>query len=309
MEEWPRRTKQRLLDVIREIAHLAPLPKRGHALDFGCGRGVLTEVLRAALPGWKIVGTDLSEVALTAARVRVSGCEFINGSDPALSDSRFDFIFSHHTLEHVSCLEPVYTAFSRWVRPGGAMLHVLPCGNPGSLEYALAELCQGGIDPTLGNRFFYEDPGHVRRLTSAQLTRDLAAHEFTPLLALFNNHHDGGIEWMTAGSIRFLVDILDPSRARTEEGAKTIRQLRRCLVGLAISRWPAIRLRSLRRRRNPFSSELLRLMAVAPVLPISIGIDLACRRRAAREWLRRRHDPAGSEMFVSFRRNSLTSRD
>lgn len=306
MRDWPRRTKRRLHQVVRDLAEHTPLPSKGRALDFGCGRGVLTEVLRDALPGWDIFGTDLSDVALGMARSRVRGCTFVNGDDPALFEKPFDFVFSHHVLEHVSALQPAFTAFSQWVRPGGAMLHVLPCGNAGSLEHSVAFACRDGIDPLLGNRFFYEDPGHVRRLTSGELNEELSAYGFTPLLTQFNNHYHGAIEWMTAGNIGFLVDILNPSRAQSEEGMSFLRRLRRKLGALAILRWPAIRLRSLRGQGLSFSSETLQAVAVLPTLPLSLPVDLVCRRRAAREWQLRRSDPSGSEMFAAYRRVAPT---
>ena len=60
METWPIEREERLLDV---IAHL-DLPVTGKALDFGCGNGVLTEVIRQALPSWKVYGTDISNKAI-----------------------------------------------------------------------------------------------------------------------------------------------------------------------------------------------------------------------------------------------------
>jgi 2-polyprenyl-3-methyl-5-hydroxy-6-metoxy-1,4-benzoquinol methylase len=38
--------KDRIFGIIRDLR----LPEQGDALDFGCGNGVLTEVIRQALP-------------------------------------------------------------------------------------------------------------------------------------------------------------------------------------------------------------------------------------------------------------------
>ncbi|KJR40670.1 Methyltransferase type 12 domain protein [Candidatus Magnetoovum chiemensis] len=40
----------------------------GNGLDFGCGNGVFTKVLKTALPGWNIYGCDLSDVAIENAK-------------------------------------------------------------------------------------------------------------------------------------------------------------------------------------------------------------------------------------------------
>lgn len=56
MDRWPPEKKRRIIDVFRSL----PLPKSGTALDFGCGNGELTEVMRLALPpDWKIVGSEM----------------------------------------------------------------------------------------------------------------------------------------------------------------------------------------------------------------------------------------------------------
>src|SRR5262249_20699295 len=50
MEDYSPEAKQRIFDVIRAL----DLPREGAALDFGCGNGVLTDIIRQALPNWKI---------------------------------------------------------------------------------------------------------------------------------------------------------------------------------------------------------------------------------------------------------------
>ena len=41
MDEWPSEKKQRIFEIIRALQ----LPDTGEALDFGCGNGVLTEIV------------------------------------------------------------------------------------------------------------------------------------------------------------------------------------------------------------------------------------------------------------------------
>ncbi len=73
-------TRARIAEVIGEL----PMPPTGIALDFGCGSGALTKVIREALQGLKLYGTDLSSVAVEDARERVPGCVFMHPQAPEL---------------------------------------------------------------------------------------------------------------------------------------------------------------------------------------------------------------------------------
>jgi hypothetical protein len=50
-----------------------------------------------------------------------------------------------------------------------SQLHILPCGNKESYEYEISILNKNGIDPKKENRFFYEEPGHLRSLRQVNL--------------------------------------------------------------------------------------------------------------------------------------------
>ena len=49
MDEWPADKKKRVRGVVKGLN----LPGRGAALDYGCGNGEFTGVLKEALPGWE----------------------------------------------------------------------------------------------------------------------------------------------------------------------------------------------------------------------------------------------------------------
>src|SRR5690606_8008595 len=107
-----------------------------------------------ALPGWEICGTDLSDVAISIGRQRHKDISFFLFDDLKEAGETFDFIFTHHVLEHVDDLDTVLDLIGRYLKPGGSILHVLPCGNAGSFEHNLASCMIGGIDPARGNRFY-----------------------------------------------------------------------------------------------------------------------------------------------------------
>ena len=46
MDEWPADKKERIFEIITALN----LPETGEALDYGCGNGVFTEVIKKALP-------------------------------------------------------------------------------------------------------------------------------------------------------------------------------------------------------------------------------------------------------------------
>ena len=169
MDEWPLKKKQRVIEIIRGLQ----LPEKGDALDFGCGNGILTEIVRQVLPAWNVYGTDISITAIEHAKARYPDCCFFHLEDNHCKDKKFDFLFTNHVLEHVYSLQETLKKIVDFLKPTSFMLHLLPCGNKGSFEYRICLLNREGINRKMGNRFFFEDHSHLRRLTGAQL-KDLA---------------------------------------------------------------------------------------------------------------------------------------
>ncbi len=104
MYEWPLEKKKRISEVIRAL----DLPKLGEALDFGCGNGIFTEVIRLALPDWQVYGVDFSSVAIQGAKAQFPDCTFFTPADKDLMNKKFDFLFTHHCLN----------AYTNWMWSG-----------------------------------------------------------------------------------------------------------------------------------------------------------------------------------------------
>ena len=291
MEEWPAERKRRLFQVLSELS----LPEQGDALDFGCGNGVLTEIVRQALPKWNVVGTDLSDTAVRNARARFPRCEFVTAD--AL-DRKFDFLFTHHVLEHVFDLPAALAEMDRYLKPRAAMLHIAPCGNAGSFEHGVCLLRRDGIDEKLEGRFFYEDEGHVRRLTTDRLAQLCADRGFELARELYANQRAGAIDWITNTTPAFVRRFTDAARAVDADAARRLRRVRRKLALIAAARLPARVLREFRGR----PIQIAALLATLPLLPVSIAVDRYWRARSEREWERCRTDRAGSEMMLYFTR-------
>jgi SAM-dependent methyltransferase len=298
MDEWPPEKKRKILEVIRDL----PLPERGEALDFGCGNGVLTEIIRQALPGWSVYGTDISTTATSNARLRYPNCSFFEAGNPAFDEKRFDFIFTNHVIEHVYDLPKVFRQMIQYLKPKSSMLHFLPCGNAGSFEFGICLLRTDGIDPHIGNRFFFEDEGHVRRLTTEDFRRVCESDGFRLTKEFYSNQYDGAIDWITNSHPRFVLAISDGSRAVDRAARRKLRKLRARLLLLAAIRLPARVVHKLIVKRRKQLKDYLGLAVALPLYPLSLPTDRHLKTKARKEWEARKFDRGGSEMCLYFER-------
>ncbi len=117
------------------------------AVDVGCGGGILTEALADA--GASVLGIDMSEAALSAARDHARGapgraaatqCDYrrITAEALAAEGERFEVITCMEMLEHVPDPASVVNACARLCRPGGRVF--FSTINRTAKAYALAVL-------------------------------------------------------------------------------------------------------------------------------------------------------------------------
>lgn len=128
--EW-RCTDRSLADLSRHLdAAIATVaPEQGNALDIGSGAGATSLALRAARPGLRVTGADLSPGLVERARARASALEgdgphFICDDALAVAERErpFDLLVSRHGVMFFA--DPV-AAFARLrssVRDGAAMV-------------------------------------------------------------------------------------------------------------------------------------------------------------------------------------------
>lgn len=129
-EEHSLEKEQKTFEVISGLE----LPDIGEVIDFGCGNGVLIDVIRQALPGWKVYGTDISRIAIDNAKKHHPSCTFFVTGDEKFANKKFDFLFTHHVFEHVYNLHQVIDEMVNYLKVTSAMLHILPYGNEGSFK-------------------------------------------------------------------------------------------------------------------------------------------------------------------------------
>lgn len=299
MDQWPDAKCARVAAFIRELS----LPSRGRALDFGCGTGVFTRVLRQALPEWDVYGTDLSPAAVEIASQRNTDCRFYTLPECSRHAGEFDLVFTHHVLEHVSDLTGVADLLASLLTSHGSMIHILPCGDRGSLERTICDLRVDGVDATAEQRFFYEEEGHLRRLDTQRLIALWRASGFRLERAYYANQLFGGLRFLTQADREFVVKVTDTASAINSHAQRTLLLLRCALLGLWFARKPVAVVRNKWRLGCKNARDVATLAAAALCFPVSWIVETCLNALVDREWERDRQRP-GSEMYVHLVRTS-----
>jgi SAM-dependent methyltransferase len=294
MSDWPVEKCQRVAEIIRQC----DLPAQGRALDFGCGAGVFTGVLKNALPGWEIHGTDISADAMAAASRRLPDCRFHALIELEKFSAQFDLVFSHHVLEHVQNIAETAGVIERLLKPRGHMLHILPCGDSGSLEHRICTLRRDGIQAEREFRFALDEEGHLRRLTTERLVALWSGKGFTLADAQYANRWHGALKYLTDTNLEVVRDSLDPSRAVDAGAAAQLRRLRLGMMALWALRKPARLLKDKLRQPRKGLRDWALLLGALVAWPLSAASEWVIDKLVKREWKRDRRAGGGSEMYV-----------
>jgi SAM-dependent methyltransferase len=298
MEEWDELKKQKVKEVLLSLS----LPEKGKALDFGCGNGVFTKVIKNVLPHWEVYGVEISKTAINNAAVKNPDCIFFSASETEAYQHQFDFLFSHHVIEHVQDLNETFDIINSYLKPESSQLHILPCGNTGSFEYEITSLKKNGIEKEKGNRFFYEEPGHLRRLTTDEFTKFENKLGFTLQDEFYSNQKDGAINWITKSSPRFVKKLTSLIDAKDKEAEKKLSALKRKLLPLTYLQFPYSKFFELSTKWNKRISDYLFLTILFIPSRISLLFYKAWDKKAVDEWESSKKNNKGSEMFLFFKR-------
>lgn len=159
--------RYRVPEAVRALLErIAPGRRFAHALDLGCGTGLLGAQLRDRCD--RLDGVDLAPAMIAAARAR--GCydrlaladvvEYLGAGGDA-----YDLIAATDVLIYLGALEPLFAAARSRLAPGGLVVASLERLDDGDLRLATTGRYQHGR-------------GHVERLAAAH---GLAVRAFDPI--------------------------------------------------------------------------------------------------------------------------------
>ena len=281
---------------IRIVLKNIKLPKNGTVLDFGCGSGALTAILQEELPDWTVYGTDLSPMALEKAKQRMPGGIFESFEECKLRENFFDLIFTHHVLEHVQDIDMIFDDFSHLAKKQSWFLHICPCGNHGSFEHSLCLLREDGIAPP-NNRFFFEDPAHLRRLSTKDILMLGQKIGFRIIDEYYSNQYYGALHWISSSHISFWIEIFNPIKVKgLTNKIKMFLFMSIIMPVLKISNM----INYIFTLPNPGLKRRIARLLFLPILPIANYFSTL--RKANQEWETSSKKQNGSEMCIVFKR-------
>jgi len=197
----------------------------GSVLDLGCGDGYLIERLRSRGGAARIVGLDLSEGELRAARARLGpAAALIQGRAQALpfADGAFAAIASHLAFTLMPDLAQIALELGRVLRPGGRFAALVGGGPPaGGAEAFAAFLDVVRADrelpspPQLGDRASRDRdrwdalfaPARCEVVRFERLVVDLGGAVATVWAALSTMYGIAELEPAPAARLRAAVDV------------------------------------------------------------------------------------------------------
>ncbi len=186
-------------------------------LDLGCGTGVVTRLLEAALPQeCRLYGADVSEQLLAAARVLSPGSRITwenNGRGPLpYADGYFDAITMHTLLSHVPEVAALLQEAARVLRPGGVL--IVCDADHASTTYGLPDYAEMREIDHLLTSAIATHPDICRQLPRLLKEAGLSLQKHTATLLSECGHGD---YWLSSvrGFARMMpaLQILQPARA------------------------------------------------------------------------------------------------
>jgi len=297
MGHWSAFEKQRLLALIKEL-HLGP---KGKALDFGCGRGIFTAVFQEALPGWQIYGCDISPEAISFAKKNNASINFFVLGDQSFSGERFDFIHSHHVLEHTFDEKVTALEMCDFAATKCTMLHSLPCNHEGSLEYRIASARKNGIDPMTG-KFFFEDTAHMRRLSAKQTIALFQDAGFRSKKEYYANQYYGALKWISESNFKLVLTIANPYKANSAANFFFLFGLLGKLKIFWFSFFSASAFEPADKGKFYALKRLLQVISFILFFWMAIPLRTWLLKKATEEWELRREEKNGSDLFLCIER-------
>lgn len=292
------------LAVYRVRQTLQQIPgSRKRILDYGCGQGKWTSLLREVFSNAEIVGIDISGVAIEKAANKHSECRFLafDGVRAPLADAEFDLVFSFHVLEHVLEIDASIHDIARLLRPDGYACIIFPCGNKNSFEDRFVRLLKNGREqsPTGEQIYFFEkEEGHLRRMESAKTIALFRKEGLELLHEFYSGQFFAALDWLVRGTGPHYINGMFRSAIPVNSLASVqLRLMRRLLLGT--NRYLGYRSLDLTKRRSMLKSIFVRLASKG-----ASKLDEGIMKLARREWDRHRENKAGSVQYLIFQKTA-----
>ena len=215
---------------------------------------------------------------------------------------KFDFLFSHHVLEHVFDIKKTINEINAYLKRTSFILYIFPCGNEDSFEYKVCKMKIDGINEKMESRFFFEDEGHVRRLTTEQTNRLMSEYEFVLDKDFYSNQYFGAIKWISQSSPIRILTFTNPKKTIDKKSYKYLSILRFKFILLFILQLPANLYNRIKLvRSKKLIDYCILIIDFIPAL-ISYPIYAIVNSKAKKEWNNNKHLKNGSEMYLFYSR-------
>jgi len=164
-------------------------------------------------------------------------------------------------------------------------------------------LRKDGINAELENRFFFEDKGHVRRLTTDEFCNLCQTKDFKLQKEFYSNQYYGAIDWITNYNPKFVLMFSDSSQAVNKKARRMLKKARMHLIIITALRLHAQIVTKLLEKRNKRVKHYILLLLGLPFFVFSNSVDRYWKRKAREEWDTKKYCRNGSEMALYFKRN------
>ncbi|MEW6668805.1 MAG: class I SAM-dependent methyltransferase [Thermodesulfobacteriota bacterium] len=149
------------------------LPRKGRILDFGCGYGILTNLLALRSPDRELVGIDLNRDRIGVAARSVAGrrnIRFHLGDVETLDPEPFDAVVMTDVLHHIDDLhvEILLKKIRQCLRSQG-ILAIQDVGRRPFWKFAVTYTIDAFLNPT--RRLWYRSVPRLRNLLTASALR------------------------------------------------------------------------------------------------------------------------------------------
>lgn len=158
-----------------------------------------------------------------------------------------------------------------------------------------------GINIDMESRFFFEDEGHVRRLTTDQTNFLMSQHSFVHAKDFYSNQYYGAIQWISQSAPKFILDFTNPGKAINGKASKCLSNVRLKLVILFVLQLPCLihdKINLVRKKR--IKDYLIRTVNFLPFL-LSYPIYAVIDHKARKEWGNEKESKNGSEMYLFYK--------